>query len=369
MVGNNTPVFFIRDPLKFPDFIHTQKRNAQTNLKDPDAFWDFLSLVPESIHQVSILFSDRGTPDGYRRMNGYSSHTLKLVNAQNEVHYVKWHVKTDQGIANLTREKATELAGTDPDYATRDLFHSIATGKFPSWTVSLQVMTPEQAAKYKWNPLDVTKVWPHGDFPLVPIGKIVLNKNPENYFAEIEQVAFSPGHLVPGIETSNDKMLQGRLFSYPDTHRHRLGTNYTQIPVNCPMRAKVRNYQRDGFMAVNGNGGSGPNYEPNSHEDAPKQLGNQVGISYTPARPVDELQGMMTRAIMPLSDLDFAQAGALYRIQSADGRTRWVGNVVAHMKNAKPHIRNRQLAHWKRADAELGRRIEEGIVKAVGSRL
>jgi catalase len=191
MVGNNTPVFFIRDPIKFPDFIHTQKRHPQTNLKDADMVWDFFSLVPESVHQNTILFSDRGVPDGYRFMNGYSSHTLKLVDKNGKFHYVKWHFKTDQGIRNLTSAKASEIMGTDPDYSTRDLFSSIAKGDHPSWTVYIQVMTPEQAATYRWNPFDVTKVWPHADFPLKPVGKLVLNRNPENYFAETEQSAFS----------------------------------------------------------------------------------------------------------------------------------------------------------------------------------
>ena len=221
MVGNNTPVFFLRDGMKFPDFIHTQKRNPRTHLKDPDMFWDFLSLVPESIHQVSILFSDRGTPDGFRHLNGYSSHTLKLVDSSGKYVYCKWHFKTDQKIKNLSASKATELAGSDADYATRDLFNAIEKGQYPSWSTYVQIMTEEQANKYKWNILDVTKVWPHSDFPLIPVGKLVLNRNPENYFAETEQVAFSPSHLVPGIDVSFDKMLQARLFSYPDTHRHR----------------------------------------------------------------------------------------------------------------------------------------------------
>jgi len=262
MVGNNTPVFFIRDAIKFPDFIHTQKRNPQTNLKDPDAMWDFLSLVPESCHQVTILFSDRGTPDGFRHMNGYSSHTFKWVNKNGEEFYVKMHFKTDSGIKNLSAERASELSGKDPDYATRDLFNHIQSGQEATWTMNVQVMPVKDAELYRWNVFDVTKVWPHKDYPLQKVGKMVLNRNPENYFAEVEQAAFSPSHLVPGIEPTNDRMLQGRLFSYPDTHRHRLGVNYKQIPINCPYR--VSNQQRDGKMAVNGNGGSQPNYEPNS---------------------------------------------------------------------------------------------------------
>lgn len=259
MVGNNTPVFFLRDPIKFPDFIHTQKRLPQSNLKDADMMWDFLSLVPESLHQLTILFSDRGTPDGYRFMHGFGSHTFKLVNSRNQVHYCKFHLKTDQGIRNLSREEAEELAGKDPDYATRDLFNAIARREFPSWTMYVQVMPEADAVRYRWNIFDVTKVWPHGDYPLIRVGKLVLDRNPDNFFAEIEQAAFSPSHLVPGIEASVDRMLQGRLFAYPDTHRHRLGPNVAQIPVNRPTHAPVAHYQRDGLMSVNGNFGAAPN--------------------------------------------------------------------------------------------------------------
>ena len=264
MVGNNTPVFFIRDPSKFPDFIHTQKRNPQTNCKDPNMFWDFLSLVPESAHQVTILFSDRGTPDGFRHMHGYGSHTFKWVNEKGEGFWVKFHFHTDSGVKNLTASEAGKITSQDGDYATRDLFDHIASGKSATWSMKVQVMPEADAAKYKWNVFDVTKVWPHGDYPLIDVGKMVLNRNPDNYFAEVEQSAFAPVHMVPGIEPSPDKMLQGRLFSYADTHRHRLGVNYQQIPVNCPYRSRVINGQRDGFMQVNGNQGSRPNYEPNT---------------------------------------------------------------------------------------------------------
>lgn len=253
LVGNNTPVFFIRDPIKFPDFIHTQKRNPQTNCKDPDMFWDFLSQTPESIHQVSILFSDRGTPDGYRHMNGYSSHTFKWVNEQGEQFWVKYHWKTDQKIKNLTAEQADKIKSIDADYATRDLHNNIRDGNAATWTLQVQIMPVAEGYDYRWNIFDVTKVWPHKDYPCIDIGRMVLNKNPENYFAETEQSAFSPSHLVPGIEPSFDKMLQGRLFSYPDTHRHRLGANYDHIPINCPYRAKVHNGQRDGPANVTGN--------------------------------------------------------------------------------------------------------------------
>ena len=211
LVGNNTPVFFIRDPIKFPDFIHTQKRNPATNTKDANMFWDFLSLTPESIHQVTILFSDRGTPKTYRHMNGFSSHTYKWYNDKGDYYWVKYHFKTDQGIQNLTRDEAEILKGKDPDHATRDLFDAIKRGEYPSWTLEIQIMNPEDAENYRFNPFDVTKVWPHGDYPPIKIGRMVLNRNPENYFAEVEQAAFSPGNFVPGIAASPDKMLQGRL--------------------------------------------------------------------------------------------------------------------------------------------------------------
>ncbi|KAJ1645912.1 catalase A, partial [Dispira simplex] len=220
MVGNNTPVFFIRDPNKFPDFIHTQKRNPQTHLKDADMFWDFLSLVPESLHQVTILFSNRGTPYGYRHMHGFSSHTFKFVDHNGKYSYFKWHFRTNQGIKNLTSEEAELIAGKNPEHATADLFNSIAKGDFPSWTAYVQILDEEQVAKYRFNSFDVTKVWSQKEVPLREVGKLVLNRNPENYFAEVEQAAFSPGTVVPGIEPSPDRMLQGRLFSYPDTHRH-----------------------------------------------------------------------------------------------------------------------------------------------------
>ncbi|MBE0711935.1 MAG: catalase, partial [Candidatus Aminicenantes bacterium] len=220
MVGNNTPVFFIRDPLKFPDFIHTQKRNPASNLKDPDMFWDFLSLTPESLHQVTVLFSDRGTPRSYRNMNGYGSHTYMWYNAKGEYSWIKYHFKTLQGIQNFDGPEAERMRGIDPDVATRDLFQAIARGEHPAWRVEVQIMTPEQAKDYRFDPFDVTKVWPHADFPPIEIGRMVLDRNPENYFAEVEQAAFNPSNFVPGIGPSPDKMLQGRLFSYHDTHLH-----------------------------------------------------------------------------------------------------------------------------------------------------
>jgi len=355
MTGNNTPVFFLRDPQKFPDFIHTQKRNPRTNLKDPDAVWDFASLVPESIHQFTILFSDRGTPNGYRHMNGFSSHTLKLVNDKGVAHWVKFHFKTDQKIKNFTAEEATTLSGSDPDYATRDLFEAIEKGQFPSWTVKVQAMPVEKAATYRWNVFDVTKVWPQAEYPLLEIGKLTLNRNPENYFAETEQSAFSPSHMVPGIEPSPDKMLQGRLFSYPDTHRHRLGPNYLQIPINQAYCAKINNHQRDGFMTVNGNFGAAPNYEPNSF-GGPHQAGKSAALA-----PV-AVTGNGERYTLPVKDDDFVQAGNLYRLLTADQKTRLVNNIAGAIKGAKRHIQERQIAHLKKADAEYGSRVEKIVL-------
>jgi len=255
MVGNNTPVFFIRDAIKFPDFIHTQKRDPRTNLPYGVAAWDFWSLSPESTHQVTILMSDRGTPDGYRHMNGYSSHTFRWTNKNGESYWVKLHFKTKSGIKNFTWDEATQRF-SDPDYATRDLVEHIDQGKTAEWDLYIQAIPEMDGFKYRWNIFDVTKVVPHGDYPLIPVGTLVLNKNVTNYFQETEQSAFSPSNLVPGMAPSFDKMLQGRLFSYPDTHRHRLGGNYEQIPINCPYRAKVHNGHRDGFMRVDGNGGN-----------------------------------------------------------------------------------------------------------------
>lgn len=363
MVGNNTPVFFIRDPMLFPRFIHTQKRHPQTNLKNADMVWDFFSLVPESLHQVTILFSDRGTPATYRNMNGYSSHTLKWVNANGDAFWVKLHYKTDAKIKNMDARTATKVCGQDPDHATRDLFNHIASGKTATWTAFAQIMPVDDAAKYKWNVFDVTKVWPHKDYPLFEYGKLVLNRNPKNYFAEVEQSAFSPSHLVPGVEPSLDRMLQGRLFSYPDTHRHRLGVNYKQIPINCPYNAKVNNQQRDGFMTVNGNGGSAPNYHPNSVAGTPKDV---------PSEPIKKfhVDGYAARYPQRHPNSDFEQPGALFRdVMNEAERTRLVENLVGALKDVKPHIRERQLAHFYKADKEYGRRVAEGLARATKATL
>jgi catalase len=357
MTGNNTPIFFIRDPSKFPDFIHTQKRNPQTNLRDANMFWDFLSLVPESVHQVTILFSDRGIPRTYRHMNGYSSHTFKMVNKDGKAHWVKFHFKTEQGIECLTQEEADRIAGTNPDYATEDLFEAIAKKDFPAWKAYIQVMPLEDAPRYRFNPFDVTKVWPHRDYPLIPFGRLVLNRNPENYFAEVEQSAFSPSSLVPGIEPSPDKMLQGRLFSYPDSHRYRLGTNFLQIPVNCPYATRVRNYQRDGFMTVNGNQGSAPNYFPNSVPGTPQPE------SSSPDVLAFDVSGTVGRHKYVHPNNDFEQPGNLYRLMTPEQRTRLVNNIVGHLKNARADIQNRMVEIFSKCDREYGLRVKEGLLK------
>jgi catalase len=354
MTGNNTPVFFIRDPLKFPDFIHTQKRHPATNCPDPDMFWDFLSLTPESIHQITILFSDRGTPASYRHLNGYSSHTFKWYNDKGEYFWVQYHFKTDQGIKNLTREEAQQLSGEDPDHATRDLYEAIERGDYPSWTLEMQILTPEQVEDFPWDIFDITKVWPHGEVPPIKIGKMVLNRNPVNYFSEVEQAAFCPGNLVPGIAASPDKMLQARLFSYHDTHIHRLGPNYHLIPVNASKNAPEKSYQRDAFMRVDINGAGGPNYWPNSFGGpAPDP---------SAAEPPFEVMGEATHSPYNHPNDDFVQAGNLFRdVMNDEDRDHLIGNIVGHLGGAQKRIQMRQVAVFFKADPDYGRRVAEGV--------
>ncbi len=354
LVGNNTPVFFIRDPLKFADFIHTQKRHPATNCKDPDMFWDFLSLTPESIHQVTVLFSDRGTPATYRNMNGYSSHTFKWYNDKGEQFWVQYHFKTDQGIKNLTREEATRMSGEYPDHATMDLYAAIERGEYPSWTLEMQIMPYEEGLNYHWDIFDITKIWPHAEVPPIKIGKLVLDRNPVNYFAEVEQAAFCPGNLVPGIATSPDKMLQARLFSYHDTHIHRLGPNYHLLPVNSPKNAPETSYQRDGFMRLDENGGGGPNYWPNSFGGPEPDP--------TAGEPPFDVSGTAARTEYPHSNDDFQQAGVLYRkVMTDEDREHLVANIVDHLKGAKKRIQVRQTALFYKADPEYGTRVAEGV--------
>jgi len=359
LVGNNTPIFFIRDPILFPSFIHTQKRNPATHLADPDMFWDFISLRPETVHQVSFLFSDRGIPDGYRHMNGYGSHTFKNVNSAGDAFYVKYHWKTDQGILNLSPERAKKLAAEDPDYANRDLLDAISKGNFPSWTLYMQVMTFTQAASVSFNPFDLTKVWPHDQWPLHEVGRMVLNRNPINYFAEIEQLAFAPAHMIPGIEPSPDKMLQGRLFSYPDTHRHRLGANYQEIPVNTPWNMEtgnVGNYQRDGPMTVTSNGSDRPNYFPNSFS-GPMPTAVHQWHSYTVSADVQRYD---------TGDEDnFSQCNLFFNhVLDEAGRQRLTDNIAHHLSNAKQKsIRARAIANFARVDPRYGQLVAEKLDK------
>src|SRR6202051_5066120 len=263
LVGNNTPVFFIRDPLKFGDFIHTQKRDPQTNLKSATMMWDFWSLSPESLHQVTILFSDRGTPDGYRHMDGFSSHTFSLINAKNELFYVKWHFKTKQGIKNFTREEADHMKSVDMDHSQNDLFHAIEKGDFPKWRGQIKIMPAAEAQTHHINPFDLTKVWPHADYPMIDVGELELNRNPENYFSDVEQAAFEPRNVVPGMVFPPEKWLQAPFIYCPDELGYDLGVNYASLPVNKP-QCPIHTYNKDGAMRFDGNHGAQPNYEPNS---------------------------------------------------------------------------------------------------------
>jgi catalase len=360
LVGNNTPVFFIKDPKKFSDFIHTQKRDPRTNCKSATMMWDYWSLNPESLHQVMILMSDRGTPVGYRHMNGYGSHTFSMVNAANERVWVKFHFKTLQGIKNFTDEEAAAIKGTDPDFAQRDLVQAIDKKDFPQWAVKIQVMTDAQAQAFPFNPFDLTKVWPHGDFPLIDVGTLELNQIPKNYFAVVEQSAFAPAHVVDGISYSPDKMLQGRLLSYPDAHRYRLGANYEQIPVNrCPYM--VANFQRDGAMSVDGNGESAPNYFPNSFDDIYEDESYKE-----PAMVLDSnIADWYDRNGANDND-HYTQAGLLFTKAMNDyDRHNLVSNIVGAMSGIagpkKNDIVNRQLCHFFRADARLGAAIAKGL--------
>ncbi len=352
LVGNNTPIFFIRDPLKFPDFIHTQKRDPLTNLKSPTMMWDFWSLSPESLHQVTILFSDRGTPDGYRFMHGFGSHTYSLINAQNERVWVKFHFKTIQGIQNLSASAAELLAGSNADYATQDLFEAIEHGDYPKWRFCIQVMTEAQAETFQYNPFDLTKVWPQGEYPLIEVGIMELNRNPENYFAEVEQAAFAPAHIVSGVGFSPDKMLQGRIMAYTDAHRYRLGVNHESLPVNKP-QAEVHTYQRDGFMRHDGNYGGAPNYEPNSFG------GPAQNPAYSePPFPVD---GDGARYNHRDGNDDYTQAGNLFRLMPADAQARLIENIVGAMQGVPTEIQERQIAHFYKADPAYGRGVAQGL--------
>jgi catalase len=351
LVGNNTPVFFIKDAKKFPDFIHTQKRDPKTNLKSPTMMWDFWSLNPESLHQVMILFSDRGTPDGYRFMDGFGSHTFSMVNKKGQKTWVKFHFKTQQGIRTLTGPQAEEIKGKDPDYSQRDLVVAIGKGDFPKWTLKIQVMTEEQSKKFRWNPFDITKVWPHKEYPLIEVGVLELNEIPENYYADVEQAAFAPAHTINGIGLSPDKLLQGRILAYPDAHRYRLGANFEQIPVNRPI-VPVHNHERDGSMSIEGNGGSAPNYYPNSFD------GIVADNSYKePAMKLDSnIADTFNRN--ENDDDHYSQPGTLFRKVMTDAeKQNTINNFVRALKGVtgpkKKEIILRQLDHFYKADNVL----------------
>ncbi len=354
MVGNNTPVFFIRDPMKFQHFIRSQKRRADNGLRDHDMQWDFWTLSPESAHQVTWLMGDRGIPRTWRHMNGYSSHTYMWVNAGGEKFWVKYHFKTDQGVEFYTQDEADRMAGKDGDCHRRDLFESIAEGDHPSWTLKVQVMPFEEARTYRFNPFDLTKVWPHGDYPLIDVGKLVLDRNPTDFHTEIEQAAFEPNSLIPGIGLSPDKMLLARGFAYSDAHRARLGVNYKQIPVNRP-RCEVHSYSKDGAMRVQNV--SDPVYAPNSKGGpaADPSLSDEAGLWHA--------DGDMVRAAYTLrkDDDDWGQAGTLVReVMDDAARDRLVDNVVGHLADGvREPVLSRAFEYWDKIDADIGARIRK----------
>ncbi|MDT3396363.1 catalase [Streptomyces sp. B1866] len=358
LVGNNTPVFFIKDAIKFPDFIHTQKRDPYTGSQEADNVWDFWGLSPESTHQVTWLFGDRGIPASYRHMNGYGSHTFQWNNEAGEVFWVKYHFKTDQGIRNLTAEDAVALAGQDADSHQRDLREAIERGEYPSWTVQVQIMPAAEAAAYRFNPFDLTKVWPHADYPPIEIGRLELNRNPENIFAEVEQSVFSPAHFVPGIGPSPDKMLQGRLFAYGDAHRYRVGVNADHLPVNRPHATVAHTYNRDGF-SYDGRHKGAKNYEPNS-------FGGPAQTSRPLWQPVP-VSGPTGDHVAPVhaEDDDFVQAGSLYRLLSEDERERLVANLAGSIAQVtRDDIVQRAVENFRKADADFGKRLDAAVQAA-----
>jgi catalase len=354
MVGNNTPVFFIRDPSKFSDFIHTQKTAPKNGLDDPTPQWDFWSHSPESLHQLTTLFSDRGIPASWRHMNGYSSHTLSLYNDEGERYWVHFQFKTNQGVKNLSPETATKLAGENPHYHREDLWTAIENENHPTWTVKAQVMPEEEAAECEFNPFDMTRVWPHDEYPLIEVGLMELNENPGNFFQDIEQSAFSPAHVVPGIAHSPDKMLQGRIPSYDDAHRYRLGANFEDIPVNRPKNSDVANYHQNGSMRSDGNNAGGPNYEPNS-------FGGPVEDPDVKQPPLS-ISGDADRYAAAERIDNFKQPGDLFRdVMSEDERERLMDNFAGDMEPVDETIQKRQLVHFYKADPRWGRGVAERL--------
>ncbi len=354
LVGNNTPVFFLRDPLKFPDLNHAVKRDPRTNLRSAKNNWDFWTSLPEALHQVTIVMSDRGIPYSYRHMHGFGSHTFSLINAKNERYWVKFHFVTQQGIKNLSDEEAEAIVAKDRESHQRDLYESIEKGDFPRWTFSIQVMPEKDAAKYRFHPFDLSKVWLKKDYPLIEVGVLELNRNPENYFADVEQAAFNPANVVPGIGFSPDKMLQGRLFSYGDAQRYRLGVNHHQIPVNAP-RCPYHSFHRDGSMRVDGNYGSTLGYEPNSYgewQEQPKF-----------AEPPLKLEEAANHWNFREDDDDYyTQPGLLFRLMSPAQQKVLFENTARAMGDAPKEIKQRHIGNCLKADPAYGK----GVAKALG---
>ena len=363
MVGNNTPVFFVRDPSKFQDFIHSQKRLPDTGLRSNDMQWDFWTLSPESAHQVTILMSDRGIPASWRHMDGFSSHTYSWVNAGGERFWVKYHVKTNQGIRNLTGDEAARLAGEDGDHHRRDLHDAIAAGDAPEWTFYVQVMPFAEAADYRFNPFDLTKVWPKGDYPLIEVGRMVLDRNPANFFAEVEQASFNPSNLVPGTGLSPDRMLMARIFSYHDTHLHRIGPNYEQLPINRP-QCPVHSYNKDGQMTYH-HAGDQPVYAPNSYGGPAADPAKGVEIGWD----VDAAELARTVYARHAADDDFSQPGTLVReVMDAEAREALVSNIVEHASDdVSSEMQLRVIAYWTRVDEQIGARVAAGLGHGNGS--
>ncbi|EAK0436552.1 catalase [Campylobacter lari] len=352
LVGNNTPTFFIRDAYKFPDFIHTQKRDPRTHLRSNNAAWDFWSLCPESLHQVTILMSDRGIPASYRHMHGFGSHTYSLINDKNERFWVKFHFKTKQGIKNLTNEEAANLIANDRESHQRDLYEAIEKGDFPKWTFQIQVLKEDEAEKLGFNPFDLTKVWPHSIVPLIEVGELVLNKNVQNYFNEVEQAAFSPSNIVPGIGFSPDKMLQARIFSYPDAHRYRIGTNYHLLPVNRA-KSEVNTYNVAGAMNFDTYKNGAAYYEPNSYDDSPKE-----DKSYL--EPDLVLEGSAQR-YTPLDDDFYTQPRALFDIMNQDQKEQLFKNIATSMSGVDEKIIARALSHFEKISSEYANGVKKAL--------
>ena len=358
IVGNNTPVFFIRDGIKFPDFIHSQKRLGSSGLRDADMQWDFWSLSPESAHQVTYLMGDRGLPRSWRHMNGYGSHTYQWINAEGERFWVKYHFLSQQGVEAMSSVEAEKLAGSDADYYRRDLFESIAAGENPVWDVYVQVIPYEEGKTYRFNPFDITKTIAKADYPRIKVGHFTLNRNPENFFADIEQAAFSPSNLVPGVDISPDKMLMARVFSYPDAQRYRIGTNYNQLPVNAPHATTVNTYGHEGSMRYHAAPASAPTYAPNS-------VGGPVADPQRASEGGWETDGALVRAAQTLrsDDSDFGQAGALYRDVFDDGaKARFLETITGAVGGVKSDvIRERAIQYWTNVDAELGAKLRANL--------